>query len=185
MNNLIEFGRKNLRIYDKNFVKFISYSEIRRRTKVISDEIRRDYKGKVPVILVILKGAIFFASELMKNLDFPLRVETLKAKSYGNQMESSGKVELFLTCEKLEGKDIILVEDIIDTGLTISTVVKELLKFKPKSIKIATLLLKTEKFKLDLKIDYCGFEIPDKFVIGFGLDYAEYGRNLKHIYILE
>ncbi len=185
MSNQVEFGKNNLRIYDKKFIKFISYSEIKKRTKVITDEIKRDYKGKEPVIVVILKGAIFFAAELMKNLDFPLRVETLKAKSYGNQMKSSGKVELFITCEDLEGKDIILVEDIIDTGLTISTVVKELLNYRPNSIKIATLLLKTKKFKADLKIDYCGFEIPDKFVIGFGLDFAEFGRNLKHIYILE
>ncbi|MFN3307105.1 MAG: hypoxanthine phosphoribosyltransferase [Candidatus Kapaibacteriota bacterium] len=185
MSNQVKFRKNELRIYDKKFVKFISYSEIINRIKLISDEIKRDYKGKEPVIVVILKGAIFFATELLKNLDFPLRVETLKAKSYGNRMKSSGNVELFITCEDLEGRDIILVEDIIDTGLTISTVVKELLNYKPNSIKIATLLLKTEKFKVDLKIDYCGFEIPDRFVIGFGLDFAELGRNLKHIYILE
>lgn len=180
------FFKKNLiTILGKKFVPLIKYRDIHKRVKEISEQIKKDYSKTFPVFVVVLKGAIFFASELLKNIDIPIRVETLKAKSYGTGMQSSGKVELFLTCEEFAGMDLIVVEDIIDTGLTITTILKELEKFQPKSIEVATLLLKPKNLMVNLKVKYCGFEIPEHFVIGFGLDYAEYGRNLKDIYILQ
>ncbi len=184
MNDSVIFKSDALFIYGKKFVPYIRNDVIKKRIREISKTIKKDFNGKIPVLIIVLKGAIFFASELMKNLNIPLFVETLRARSYGNQMQSSGKIELFMTCEELTGRDLIVVEDIIDTGLTISTVLDELKRFKPNSISIATLLLKPMNLKHDLEIKYFGFEIPDKFVIGFGLDYAEFGRNLKDIYIL-
>ncbi len=169
----------------KEFVPYISYQEISSRIKDLAKEIQLDYRGKTPVFLVVLKGAIFFASELMQDIKMPVHLEILKAESYGNRLESSGKVKLFLTNHNFEGRDIIVVEDIIDTGLTIKTVLEELEKYNPKTIQLAVLLLKKEKLKFNLNIKYCGFEIPSKFVIGFGLDFAEFGRNLKDIFILK
>lgn len=180
----VDFKRNQITILGKRFVPFIKYRQIRKRTKEIAEQIKNDYSGRIPVFVVILKGAVFFATELIKNVEMPLRVETLKAKSYGTEMQSSGRVELFLTCEDLAGKDLIIVEDIIDTGLTMATILQELEKFEPKSIEIATLLMKPKNLKVDLKVKYCGFEIPEDFVIGFGLDFAEFGRNLKDIFIL-
>ncbi|MCX7909028.1 MAG: hypoxanthine phosphoribosyltransferase [Ignavibacteria bacterium] len=185
MDNSVAFKRDNLTILGKKFVPFIRSKEITKRIKFIAKEIRNDYKGKIPVFVVILKGAIFFAAELLKNINIPLRVETLKAKSYGNSMQSSGKVDLFVTGEDFAGKDLIIVEDIIDTGLTISTIIDKLSSYKPNSLEIATLLMKPKNLRCDLRVKYCGFEIPEKFVIGYGLDFAEFGRNLKDIYILE
>ncbi|MGB9772198.1 MAG: hypoxanthine phosphoribosyltransferase [Candidatus Kapaibacteriota bacterium] len=185
MEKNVEFKKNYILINSSKFVPFISYRNIKKRAKEIAHQIRNDYKGRIPVLVVVLKGGIFFATELMRHLPMPLRVETLKAKSYGNEMQTSGRVQLFLTCEELEGKDLIIVEDIIDTGLTMLTVVEELGKFKPNSIEIATLLMKPSNLKCNLRVKYCGFEIPGKFVIGFGLDYAEFGRNLKDIYTLE
>ncbi|MFN3269099.1 MAG: hypoxanthine phosphoribosyltransferase [Candidatus Kapaibacteriota bacterium] len=185
METSVRFSKNYLMINGSKFVPFIKYREIRNKVKEIARQIQIDYKGKIPVFVVVLNGGIFFATELMKHLLIPLRVETLKAKSYGNEMYTSGKVQLFLTCDDLEGRDLIIVEDIIDTGLTMKTIISELQKYKPNSIEIATLLLKRSNLKTDLQVKYCGFEIPNKFVIGFGLDYAEFGRNLKGIYILE
>jgi hypoxanthine phosphoribosyltransferase len=179
------FEKELVNIDGKVFVPYLSNNVIRKRIRELASEIERDYKGKNPVFLVVLKGAIFFASELMQNISQPIFVEILKAESYGNRLESSGKVNLFLTNRNFGGKDIVVVEDIIDTGLTIKTIMDELARFEPSSVELAVLLLKKEKLKFDLSIKYCGFEIPDKFVIGFGLDFAEYGRNLKDIYILK
>lgn len=185
MENSVVFGKKFIFIHGRKFVPYINYRDISKRAKEIANEIENDYRGKVPVFVVVLKGGIFFATEIMKNLSMPLQLETLKAKSYGNEMHTSGKVQLFLTCDDLQKKDLIVVEDIIDTGLTMATVLEELKKMEPRSIEVATLLLKPASLLCDLPVRYCGFEIPSKFVIGFGLDYAEFGRNLKDIYILE
>jgi hypoxanthine phosphoribosyltransferase len=185
MDNAVEFKKEFLVINGKRFVPYIHYEEIRSRCEELAQQIESDYSGRYPVFVVVLKGAIFFAAELIKNIFLPLRIETLKARSYRDKMESSGKVELFLTCDDLTDKDLIIVEDIIDTGLTMSTIIEELRKYNPKSIELAACFLKPKNLKCDLKIKYCGFEIPEKFVIGFGLDYAEFGRNLKDVYILE
>lgn len=177
-DNLITIG-------GKEFVPYITHQQISSRIQELAQKIQLDYQSTTPVFLVVLKGAIFFASELMQNIKMPVHLEILKAESYGNRLESSGKVKLFLTNHDFENKDIIIVEDIIDTGLTIKTVLEELKKYKPKTIELAVLLLKKEKLQFNLNVKYCGFEIPSKFVIGFGLDYAEFGRNLKDIFILK
>ncbi|MGQ9818374.1 MAG: hypoxanthine phosphoribosyltransferase [Candidatus Kapaibacteriales bacterium] len=182
---LVKYNKQRITIDGRTFKHLISKKEIDRRINELAKQIKQDYQGLEPVFLIVLNGAIFFAVDLLKKLDIPLRIDTIIAKSYGNSIKSSGKVELSLKANFIKGKDIIIIEDIVDTGLTISTIVNEVYKYEPKSLEIASLLLKPENLKCEINIKYCGFEIPKDFVVGYGLDFAEFGRNLKSLYILE
>lgn len=182
---MIIYKRNSVQIDGKKFAPFLDKSTIKKRIKELSFQISRDYESKLPVFLVVLKGAIFFASELIQQVKIPSRIETLRARSYGNLLESSGNVELLFSNKDFKNEDVIVVEDIIDTGLTMQRILESICESQPKSIEVATLLLKPQNLKYNLNIKYCGFEIPSQFVIGYGLDYAEFGRNLDSIYILE
>lgn len=182
---LVDYTKRKITINGRTFKHFISKKEIDKRINELAIQIKRDYEGLEPVFLVVLKGAIFFAVDLLKKVDIPLRIETITAKSYGNAIESSGKVELSFNGNFVKGKDVVIVEDIVDTGLTISSIVREIYKYEPKSLEIATFLLKPENLRCEISIKYCSFRIPKEFVVGYGLDFAEFGRNLKSLYILD
>lgn len=165
----------------------ISEEELMAKVKELGKRISEDYKDKEDVLLIgVLKGAFIFMADLIRCIDIPLQVDFMAVSSYGASTESSGVVRILKDLEQhVEGKNILIVEDIVDSGLTLSYLRKLLISRKPKSVKICSLLDKPSRRKVDLKVDYLGFEIPDDFVVGYGLDFDEKYRNLPHICILK
>jgi hypoxanthine phosphoribosyltransferase len=164
----------------------ISKEEIQKRVKELGQEITRDYDGQSLLVVCILKGAVNFMSDLIREIDCPLGIDFMAVSSYGNSTTSSGDVMILKDLESsIAGKNLLIVEDIIDTGLTLKYLLENLGARKPKSIKICTLLDKPSKRKIELNIDYNGFTIPDEFVVGYGLDFAELYRNLPDVCILK
>lgn len=164
---------------------YIKPSEINARIKALADRINKDYENKIPIFIGILNGAFIFMSDLIREIKVNCEIDFLKLSSYGDSKISSGQVKTLkeLNCD-LKGRDIIIVEDIIDSGLSMEYILKSLKSQKPNSVKIASLLIKKGMPKFNFKIDYLGFEIENKFVVGYGLDFAQKYRNLKCIYVL-
>jgi hypoxanthine phosphoribosyltransferase len=174
-----------IQLHDKRFKPLISRRQIHEAVIRLGKQISTDYNEKNLVFVIVLKGSILFAADLIREVTVPSRMEFLKAESYGHGMTSSGNVQLSLTTGMdIEDKDVILVEDIIDTGLTLQEVMKYLSTYKPASVAIATLLLKPEICQGTVTAQYVGFEISPLFVVGYGLDYNELGRNLPDVYVL-
>ncbi|HEC82879.1 MAG TPA: hypoxanthine phosphoribosyltransferase [Firmicutes bacterium] len=164
----------------------IQEDEIRRRVKELGEEISRDYQGKEPTLVSILKGGIIFLSDLVRALSILHEIDFMSVSSYDGGTESSGVVRILADLSiNIEGRDVIIVEDIVDTGLTLDYIRHILLARHPKSLRICTLLDKKSRRRVEVPLDYVGFVIPDAFVIGYGLDYAEKYRNLPYIAILE
>ena len=152
----------------------------------LAGEIKRDYQGKQPLLIGILKGSFVFMADLIRRLDLPLEVEFIKLSSYGSARESSGKVRVVQGLQtRITGRDVLVVEDIVDTGITISFLLDYLRKKKPASLKLCALTDKPSRRKVPVSIDYLGFTVPDKFIVGYGIDCDEKFRNLPHIYALE
>lgn len=172
-----------IKLIDREFEKFIPYEEIKRAIDKISDEINRDLDGEDVLFICILNGSFMFTAELLKAITIvDSEVTFLKLSSYEGT-DTTGKVkELIGLYEPIEGRTLVILEDIIDTGITILEVMEILKAHHPKSVKIATMLLKPEKFENKMPIDYVGIEIGNDFIVGFGLDYNRKGRNLKDIY---
>ncbi len=162
----------------------IKEEDIKRRVKELAREIADDFSLKEPPVVVgLLKGAFVFTADLVRHFDFHVHVDFLWVSSYGSSMESSGSIKIVkdLDCE-IEGRDVLLVDDILDTGLTLKEI-KEFLSLKsPRTLKTCVLLDKRENRKVDIEADYVGFQVPDMFLVGYGLDWAELGRNLRGIY---
>ena len=172
-----------IEIDGKRFKKSIDFSEIVEKIKSVAKNINKDYTGMEPIFLITMKGAIFFATELMKYVSIPHKVEIVSAKSYGDSMENRGEVMVLFNAMDFTDKDIIIVEDIVDSGKTIIKLKKDLLTFRPRSISVATLIIKPHRYIEPIDVDYSCFNIDnDAFIIGFGLDYKEYGRNLNGLY---
>lgn len=167
------------------FNQFIDHKEINNLVDKIAQKINSDYHGKTVHILIVLKGSIFFAADLMRKLTIDHRIEVIKASSYGSGMNSSGRVKVYTDLPDIEGKDVLIVEDIVDSGNTLKYLLEILRELSPNSIETATLLLKPEMLKYDLNIKYVGKTIPPEFVVGYGLDYDEQGRSLPDIYHLD
>jgi len=164
----------------------IDEKTLQNKIKEIAENIMQEYKEKEITLICILKGSMYFTVDLSKYIKNKLKIEVIKVSSYGNEKESSGKINMELNLkESIEGKDVIVVEDIIDTGRTLSYLLDYLRLKNPNSIKLCTLLNKPERRVFDVKVDYNGFSIPDKFVVGYGLDYSEYYRNLPYIGYIE
>jgi len=164
----------------------ITEEQIIKRVKEIGNEISNDYKGKDLLIVGILKGSVIFASELIKNVTIPTEIDFMAVSSYGSSSETTGVVRILKDLDhSIEGKDIIIVEDIIDSGVTLDYLLKYLKARKANSIEIVTLLTKPARRKVDINVKYCGFEVPDEFLVGYGLDYAERYRNLPYVGILK
>jgi hypoxanthine phosphoribosyltransferase len=171
----------------EHIVTYLSAEKIAERVKEIGAEIARDYQDKRPVFVVVLKGSFVFAADLVRAIGLDnLRCDFLAVRSYGEGTESTGVVQIVNDLSKpIEGEDVILVEDIVDTGLTINYLLDLLQTRKPKSLKVCSLLHKPARAKVKVPIDYLGFTIEDRFVIGYGLDFAEKYRNLPFIGVLE
>lgn len=178
-------ANKDIRLGDKVFTIAISSSTIQKRIDKLAGEISDDYAGKCPVILGVMNGVYRFAADLTSRFDFDCVVDFVKLSSYEGT-ETSGEVKTQTGLrEDITGRDVIILEDIVDTGTTISHLVPILADFNPKTLKIATLLFKPTAYRAALKADYVAFEIPDDFVVGYGLDYDGLGRNLNSIYQLK
>ena len=174
-----------IKVRDKEFEVYLNESEIQKRIAEIGDEMNEEYANKNPLFIGVLNGSFMFASDLMKAVNVPSEIAFIRMASYKG-MESTGAVKQVLGLqENVFGRHLVLIEDIVDSGLTMDQVIKFFQERGPKSIRVATLLLKPEKLEKDLKLDYVGFEIPEKFVVGYGLDYNGHGRNLKDIYQLK
>jgi hypoxanthine phosphoribosyltransferase len=173
-----------VKVHDKSFETYLSEETILQRVKQLAEAINKDYAGKRPLFIVILNGSFMFAADIFKQLTIEAELCFIKLASYKG-MKSSGKVVTSIGLEEdLFGKDVIILEDIVDTGKTLHDFLPKLVHQQPKSLKIATLLHKPEATEHPLTLDYVGFEIPNKFVVGYGLDYDGLGRNLKEIYQL-
>ena len=159
---------------------------IQRRVKELADEISSDYRGREPVLVGILNGAVFFLADLARALRVSARIDFIRAASYGSKTVSSGTIRVSKDVEiPISGRPVILVEDIVDTGLTLSHIRKRLEEKGPESIRICALIDKSERRETDLSIDYAGFRVEKGFIVGYGLDYDEKFRHLPDIYVLE
>lgn len=173
-----------IKIKDLSFKPYISEQELQQLIKNVAQKINHEYKGKSPLFLGVLNGSFMFMGDLMKSIELECSVSFVKLASYEGT-ESKGTVnQLIGLNESLDGKDVIIVEDIVDTGNTLEKLYQIIEEKNPKSLKIATLLYKPEAYKKDFNIDFVAKEIPNNFVVGYGLDYDGYGRNLSSIYVL-
>lgn len=176
---------KKVKLADKNFRLFIDSNELNNAIKTLAEKVNKDYSENPPIFLCVLNGSFIFASELIKRFNYDCKVSFIKLSSYEG-VSSTGKIqELIGINESLNQKDIIIVEDIVDTGLTVANIIKELLNLNPKSIEVATLLFKPEAYKEEIEIKYKAIEVDNEFLVGFGLDYNGLGRNLEEIYIID
>jgi hypoxanthine phosphoribosyltransferase len=160
----------------------VQADELQNRIKEMAAEVSRDYKGRDLLLIGVLKGAVFFLADLMRHLDVPCEVDFMAVSSYGSSTDSSGVVRILKDLDApLEGRNVLIVEDIVDSGLTLQYLMRTLEARNPASIEVCALLTKPERRKVDTPARYVGFEIPDKFAIGYGLDYAERYRNLPYV----
>lgn len=164
----------------------VTQEEMRTRIKELGKQITADYTGKDFVLVGVLKGAYAFYADLARAIRIPMRVDFLVVTSYGSKAKTSGKVKVVTELtEDIKGKDVLLVEDIVDSGLTAQYLIKRLAKQKPRSIKVCTLLNKPERRTIDVNLDYVGFKIPNHYVVGYGLDYQQKYRNLPYLAVLD
>lgn len=172
----------------KNDIKEVLFTEEQLREKVaeLGARITADYQGKNPLIVSVLKGSYVFMADLTRRIDIPCNVDFMVVSSYGAGTKTSGEVQIIKDLENsIDGRDLLIVEDILDSGVTLSYLMKVLTARGANSIRLCTLLSKPDRRKIDVHIDYLGFEIPDEFVVGYGLDFAEKYRNLPYIGILK
>ncbi len=167
---------------NENISVLIPEETINRKIEELGAQISRDYEGKEVHIICILKGGVFFACELAKRITVPVSLDFMQVSSYGNETKSSGIVRIMKDLDDtIENKDVLIAEDIIDSGKTLHYLIPVLQQRNPASIKLCALLNKPDRREVEVKIDYLGFDIPDEFVIGYGLDYAQRYRNLPYI----
>jgi hypoxanthine phosphoribosyltransferase len=164
----------------------VQQDDLAHRVKALAEQISADYRGRSVLLIGVLKGAMFFLSDLMRQLDVECEVDFMAVSSYGSSTSSSGVVRILKDLDgPIEGRDVLIVEDIVDSGLTLSYLLRTLKARDPASLEVCALLTKPERRKVDLPIQYVGFEIPNRFVIGYGLDYAERYRNLPYVAVLD
>lgn len=172
-----------IRILDKNFEISITKEKIQESVKALAEKLNKDYNGKCPIVVCILNGAFVFAADLVRELTFQPEIQFAKFSSYDG-MQSTGEVtEILGVNENVKGRDVIIVEDIVDTGITLKSILPKFHERGAASVKIACLLQKPEKLQVDLTVDYCSMQIPNDFIVGYGLDYDGYGRNYPDIYV--
>jgi hypoxanthine phosphoribosyltransferase len=173
-----------LTVKDKKFVPFIEKQALEERIAEVGREISEEYRDKNPLFVVVLNGAFMFAAELMKNVTINCEITFVRVSSY-SKTESTGQLtEVLGLKESIHNRHVIIVEDIVDTGLTMNKLLFQLSTQRPESIQVATMLFKPLALKTPLSVKYCGFEIENRFVLGYGLDYDGYGRNIDGIYVL-
>jgi hypoxanthine phosphoribosyltransferase len=175
---------KIIQVQDKYFEPFIDEEAIQKEVTRIAVEMNRDLADKDPIFLGILNGAFMFASDLYKQLDFPCQISFLKLASYSGTTSTGSVKQLIGINQQLKDRVVVVLEDIVDTGVTLETIIRQLSGFEPAEIRVATFLHKPEATVKEVKLDYVGMEIPNNFILGYGLDYDGYGRNIKEIYQL-
>ncbi|MFI3177315.1 MAG: hypoxanthine phosphoribosyltransferase [Eubacteriales bacterium] len=164
----------------------IPEEEVTEKIRTIGEQISKDYEGKEIHLICVLKGGVYFATELSKHISVPVSIDFMSVSSYGGGTVSSGIVKIVKDLdEPLEGKDVLVVEDIVDTGRTLTYLLEILKNRNPKTLRLCTLLDKPDRRIVDVKVDYTAFQIPDEFVVGFGLDYDQHYRNLPYIGVVE
>jgi len=173
-----------IKVRELVFEKFITSEEIDAAVTKVADRINRDYVGKNPLLLAILNGAFIFASDLMRKITIPCEISFVKYASYSGTLTTSKVKELIGVNEDIEGRHIIVVEDIVDTGITMDKLLTDIHGKNPLDVKVACFCFKAEAFQKKFKIDYLGLVIPNDFIVGYGLDYDGYGRNFPEIYKL-
>ena len=176
---------KNITVNDEPFVLYLSEKKIKSRVRQLAKQVSKEYKGRTPIFIGILNGSFIFMADLIRHVTIDCEIDFLKLSSYGDAKISSGNVKLLkeLNCD-VEGRDIIIVEDIVDSGLSVDFMSKLVSQHNPRSFKIISLLYKKDAIKVDVPIHFIGFKIPNFFVIGYGLDYGQKARNLRGIYRL-
>jgi hypoxanthine phosphoribosyltransferase len=172
----------HVKVKDKEFETFIPALQIEEVVQQLADLINADFEGKNPLFLAILNGSFVFAADLLRKISIPCNISFVKFASYSGTQTTEVVKELIGVNEEISGRHIILIEDIIDTGNTIELILSDLAKMKPAEVKIACFCHKPDAFRKSYKIDYIGMNIPDEFIVGYGLDYDGYGRNLPDIY---
>lgn len=178
-------GKGEILVGNEKFKTLLSEEKIQARVKELGEQITEEYEGKLPILIGVLNGSFIFLSDLVKHIDIHCEIDFFKLSSYGDEKISSGNVKLLKELNAdISERHIIVVEDIVDSGLSIKFINEILANHKPASVKVASLLVKPDSLKYKVKIDYIGFEIPNEFVIGYGLDYAQKFRNLNAIYAL-
>lgn len=174
-----------IQVKDKTFRPFIGAEEICKRVAAIGAQLSKDLDGKNPLFLAILNGSYVFAADLLRSITIPCEISFIRVSSYSG-MESTGQLtEVIGLKENIEGRTVVIVEDIIDSGFTMEGLVKSLKAKNPADLRICTLLTKPGNLKVKLDIPYCAFEIPNDFIVGYGLDYDGFGRNIPGIYVVE
>lgn len=174
----------NVQVHDKYFEPFITEESIQREVTRIAGEMNRDLASKDPIFLGILNGAFMFASDLYKQLEFPCQITFLKLTSYSGTKSTGSVKQLIGINMELKGRVVVVLEDIVDTGVTLETIIRQLSGFEPAEIIVATFLHKPDATVREVKLDYVGIRIPNNFILGYGLDYDGYGRNFRQIYQL-
>ena len=175
-----------MRMQNDILTTLYSEEDLKKKCAEMGAQISRDYEGKNLLLVTVLKGAVVFLADLMRNIDIPLSIDFMVVSSYGSGVKTSGVVKIVKDLDiDLSGKDLLIVEDILDSGMTLSYLKSLLQDRNPNSIRIATLLDKPARRKVDLQPDYVGYEVPDEFVVGYGLDYDEKYRNLPYVGILK
>lgn len=173
-----------VKIKDKTFKTSIPEAEILKKVQVVADRINKDYEGRKPVFLAVLNGSFIFAADLMRMITVPSEISFVKYASYEGTSSTGSMKTLMGINQNLEGRDVIIVEDIVDSGFTMAHMIEDLKKENPASIEICSLLVKPGNLKVDLDINYAVMEIPNDFIVGYGLDYDQEGRNLRDIYTI-
>jgi len=175
---------KIIRVHDKYFKPFITEKEIQREVARIAVEMNGDLARQDPIFLGILNGAFMFAGDLYKQLTFPCQITFLKLASYSGTQSTGSVKQLIGINRDLKDRVVVVLEDIVDTGVTLETIIRQLSGYEPAKIKVATFLYKPDTALKEVKLDYIGMEIPNNFIVGYGLDYEGYGRNFRDIYQL-
>lgn len=173
-----------IKLKDKTFRMSLSEAEILRRVHIVAEQINKDYEGKQPLFLSVLNGSFMFTSDLMKEITLPCQISFVKLASYQGTMSTGNVHEVIGINEDLLGRDIIIVEDIVESGKTMVQMIDSLANRHPSSVKICSLFFKPSKLTENIKVDYPVFTIPDDFIVGYGLDYDQLGRNLRDVYTI-
>jgi len=174
---------KQVKIHDKTFGLFLPYEKIRETVDKMAEQMNKDLAGKNPLFICILNGSFMFAAEIFKRIDFvDSEISFVKLASYQGEKTTGNVKQLIGLNEKIEGRTVVVLEDIVDSGITIDNIQEQLKKLKPEKVLVATLLLKPDALQKKVQLDYIGLEIPNDFIVGYGLDYDGHGRNLLDIY---
>lgn len=181
---MIENTQKS--IIPENYSILISESQIKQRLQELGEKIKEDFKGTNPILIGVLNGGFIFLADLIRHISIDLEIDFIRISSYGNQRESTGHIKILKPLSAdISGRHVIVVEDIVDSGLSVKFLYNMMAAFNPAQLKFATLLHKPSKTIVDVKLDYVGFEIEDKYVVGYGLDDKQNKRNLRDIFVIQ